>query len=285
MRYFVAVDMEGVTGVVHAEQLMPEGRLYGAARDLLLSDILAVVEGINLADSEALIAIGDGHGPMHNVCLERLPPNCLLVSGPGNPLNKSLCQLEGISRDFDALLLVGFHAKAGTPNSVLAHTFIGSVVANMFIGNQKVGEVQVNAAIAGSFGVPLIMVSGNAEVEAELAVFGCSLPFVSTKTSLGPNAAVCLPPSQTRTQLIDAAKTAVERMKTTPPRTYLPDSSDVLAVEFYRVEMADKAETAGGMVRVGDRTLQAPAADFADSFRMVWRGLVRAVQEYPDWLR
>ncbi|MBK7032295.1 MAG: M55 family metallopeptidase [Ignavibacteria bacterium] len=101
MKIFIAADMEGATGVVHHDQLMPDGRGYAAAQRLLTGDVNAAIDGVLRVVPNATFVVGDGHGPMRNIILQELHESAELVIGSAKPINKPLCQLEGVDGSFD----------------------------------------------------------------------------------------------------------------------------------------------------------------------------------------
>ena len=148
MRIFICADMEGITGVVHREQLMPEGKQYAAACKWMTGDINAAIEGALAVEPSATFLVNDGHAVMRNVLLDELHETAELVVGPATWENKPLCQTTGVDASFDLLFLVGHHTRAGTPGGLLSHTWSGQVVANFRIHDDIVGEVAINSATA-----------------------------------------------------------------------------------------------------------------------------------------
>lgn len=282
MKIYIAVDMEGATGVVHPDQLMPDGRGYAAAQRYLTADVKAVVGGILAADPEADIVIGDGHGLMRNVLLDDLPPQARLVVGPGRADNKPLCQVEGIDASFDLAMLVGFHSMAGTPGGLLAHTFIGSAVAAWSLNGHRAGEAEIDAAVLGHFGVPVGLIVGNSDLEAEVAAWYPSCPMVVTKQTLGPTAAICLPPSRTGPMLTSAAEQVV-RQGAWRDRAYTVGET-TMEIDLHRREMAQRAVVVPYVELVGDRTIRTTASSADEAFRRMWLALTMALAEPPAWL-
>lgn len=285
MKIFIAVDMEGATGVVHHDQLMPDGKGYAVAQRYLTADVNAVIAGILDADHEATIVVGEGHAIMRNILLDDIHPQAEVVVGPARPANKPLCQMEGIDGTFDLCMCIGFHSMAGTPGGLLAHTFVGSVVCNWFLNGSPAGEVEVDAAIAGSYGVPLGLVVGNHELEAEVRKWNPDVEFVATKHTLGPSAARCRPPAWTRVALRHAARAAVERASTGAFKPYDAGRTVEMTIETYRREMTDKAVSEPGAVRIDDRTFMCAGATAADAFRLAWRAIARALDEPASFLQ
>jgi D-amino peptidase len=219
---------------------------------------------------------------MRNVLLASLNDAAELVIGSAKPSNKPLCQLEGIDSTFDLAFMIGYHSKAGTPGGLLAHTYIGSVVREWRLNGTAVGEVTMNAAIFGSFGVPVGLVVGNSEVADEVRALDERLRFVSTKRTLGPTAAICATPNTTRRLIADASAEVVQDHD----RHCMIHSTGrvVIEVDMYRREQAEKASGEPFVDRVGDSAVRCEAPDAAEAFRVMWRACTRALDEAPAWL-
>lgn len=282
MKIFLAVDMEGITGVVHGDQLMAEGRGYASAQKLLMSDVHAVISGIHRVYPDASIRIGDGHATMRNIILEDLPANVDVVVGSARPDNKPLCQLEGLDASFSMMMQIGYHSKAGTPGGLLAHTYIGSLVSVWKLNGREVGEITMNTAIAHSFGVPVCFVSGNSDLADEASSFDEQPEFVATKTVLGPTAAICLPPTRTRQLLADGVERALQRSWRTPQ---IPASPTTIDVVTHRREQAQRGARCEGIELVGDSTMRATASTAHAAYRMMWKACTMALEEQPIWLQ
>ena len=281
MRVFIAVDMEGATGVVHPEQLMPDGRGYAAAQKLLTADVNAVIDGVLSVDPHAEIVVGDGHGTMRNILLDQLNPAAKLVIGSAKPSNKPLCQLEGIQFGADVALCVGYHSMAGTASGLFAHTYIGSLIRELRLNGRPAGEVEVNAAVLASFHIPLCFVSGNSDVQQEIRAWNDSSVFVSTKQTLGPTAAICLTPSVSQEHLRQGAATALADRST----WHMSSRGETrIEVSAYRREQCERASAIAGVERVDDVTFAAVADNAADAFRIMWIACVAALDESAAWL-
>ncbi len=286
MKIFIAADIEGCTGVVHADQCMPGGPDYHRGQALMTADINAAIRGALSVCPEAEFLVGDGHASMRNVILEDLHPAADLVIGAAGRQNKPLCQCEGIDADFDLAFLVGFHSKAGTPAGLLAHTLAGAHVYRFTINGMEVGEAAIAEAICGDFGVPIGLVVGNHEMAPELE--DTLLPgfgFVSTKRSLGPTAAICRHPTRTAADIHAQAAAVVERHRCTPLQQRRFDGEVVMQVEVYRQEFAEKASLAQDVVRVENRTLSATNRSAALCFSQLWSALTIGMEETPAWLQ
>jgi D-amino peptidase len=200
-RLFISVDMEGIAGVVTDEQLGPGGFEYERFRRFMTEEVLAVIRGARAAGvNEFLVA--DAHGNGQNLLIDLLPADVQVVRSWPRPLG----MMEGIDSTFDAAVFVGYHAGTTNRAGVRAHTFSSARLTDVRLNGRSVPEGGVNAAIAGHFGVPVILVTGDdAAVEevrsvvgdVEGAVVKWAVSFHSART-LTPQAAAALIEEKTR---------------------------------------------------------------------------------------
>lgn len=286
MRIFICADMEGITGIVHRDQLLPGQHAWPAGRQLMTGDLNAAIRGAKREAPDATFVIGDGHAVMRNIVLEDIADAAEVVIGPADPVQKPLCQSTGLDDGFDLGFLVGHHSKAGTPGGLLSHTWMGAVVTNFELDGRVVGEISINAAIMASFGVPVGLVTGASELRDELRADLAPGPvFAETKRTLGFNAAVCPTPNVTAQRIEDAAAEAVRRFRAGALPLYETASPCRIVVETHRREMATKALRAPAAQRVDDRRFAVEGADAAEAAMHAWEALCRAVDEAPEWLR
>ncbi|HZM26289.1 MAG TPA: M55 family metallopeptidase, partial [Gemmatimonadales bacterium] len=159
MRVYISVDMEGIAGVVHEDQTNPVdprcAAEYARFRKLMTGEANAAVEGA-LAGGASQVVVNDSHWEMRNLLPEDLHEAAELLSG--GP--KRLSMLEGIEADFDAAVFIGYHAKAGTAGAILDHTMMDAI-RDVRLNGRSMGELGLNAALAGAHGVPVALVSGD----------------------------------------------------------------------------------------------------------------------------
>lgn len=286
MKIFISADMEGVTGIVHGDQLMPSGKTYERGRMLMTADINAAITGALRVAPEAEFVVCDGHAVMRNIILEELHEAAQLVIGPAHPNNKPLCQSQGCDDSFDLAFFTGYHSRAGTPNGLLSHTWVGSTISNFRINGELVGETAINAAVVGHWDIPVGLVSGAHELEAEArATIPEGFVFAGTKQTYGFSAALCLPPARTAKLIADGAAEAVRRFKDGKLKAHKPATPVTFEVEVHRREMADKAAQSPGIERKDERTITATAATTIAAAETMWRAVCRAQDNEPDWLK
>ena len=267
MRVYISVDMEGVAGVVHEDQTDPtdprHAGEYNRFRRLMTSEANAAVEGA-LGAGATRVLVNDSHWQMRNLLAEELHPSAELLSG-GPKLGS---MVEGVELGFDAAMFVGYHAMAGTKHAVIDHTYT-DIVHEARLNGKPAGELAINAALAGSHGVPVVLVSGDQALAAEAkALLGDGVEAVIVKHAVGRFAARSVSPAES-CRLIREGAAAALRRKHQPLVLERPVR---LEVEFALTQMADMAELVPGSVRTGGRTLEYRHDDYREVFR-AWRAL------------
>lgn len=168
LKLLISVDMEGVVGVVTADQLGPDGFEYQQAREWMTGELLAAIQAAR-EEGVTEFVVADSHGNGENLLIDRLPDDVLVIRSWPRPLG----MMQGIDSTFDAVVFLGYHSGTDNPDGVRAHTFSSARLADVRLNGRSVPEGGVNAAIAGHFGVPVIMVSGDdAAVEQIRSVIG-----------------------------------------------------------------------------------------------------------------
>ena len=267
MKVYISVDMEGIAGVVHEDQTDPidprHAGEYNRFCRLMTNEANAAIAGA-LDAGATNVLVNDSHWLMRNLLAEELNPRAeLLSSGP-----KRLSMVEGIDGRFDAAMFVGYHARAGTQNATIDHTYT-SRVYEARINGQPVGELALNAALAGLYGVPVVLVSGDQSLAAEAkALLGANVETVVVKEAVGRFAARSLAPSVACERIRAGAAAALQRRHT--PFQFTPPVR--LEVDFIESQMADMAELVPGSRRTGGRTVGYTGDDYREVFR-AWRAM------------
>lgn len=281
MRIYMSVDMEGATGIIHRQQLMPGGEDYERGRKLLTADVVAAIEGARRAGAKEFL-INDSHGTMRNILIEELPASARLISGPASSRNKPLCQTQGSDEGWDLAFFLGYHARAGAKPGLLAHTWVGALIHEVQVNGTVFGEAGANATVIGHYGVPVGLITGADDFIREAERHLPGVETVAVKKALGPTAADCLPPAATRELIQEAAHRAVERRDEFKPiRT---DGKVEIAITTYTRAQAERAAEAEGVILEGERTFTATAETAPQAMKAVWRGVEMALRENPEWL-
>src|SRR3990172_3210653 len=156
MKILISCDMEGISGIVDWDQVTPGTDEWQRCRRLMAGDANAAINGAFTAGAEA-VTVSDAHWNMRSIELEQLDPRARLHSGSPSPFS----MVQGIDDKpgYDALAFIGYHARAGAKKGVLCHTW-SDKVAGVWLNGVEVGEIGLNAAVAGHYGVPVIAMSG-----------------------------------------------------------------------------------------------------------------------------
>jgi D-amino peptidase len=256
MKILIACDMEGISGVVHWDQVMPGSAEYPRFQAIMTGDVNAAVRGA-LAGGADEVVVTDGHNTGRNILIEELDPRARLNSSNASPF----AMVQGIEDNVDGMIFIGYHARVGTQNAVLEHTWSSSRVSGVWINGKPLGEIGLNAAMGGHFGAPALMISGDQSACAEASGLVPSIEIAVVKQASSRMAAECLPPSIAQAKIEDTAKRAVIRLKDgqapAPLRLQTPLH---IAVDFMTSEMADAASLFPGVQRTG-RRIEYSAAD------------------------
>jgi len=203
MRLLISVDIEGVAGVSHPSQGQMGNGEYELARRLMTQEANAAIRGA-LAGGATEVIVNDSHGDFRNLLPLHLHPQARLLNGRPRALGMvagvPLCQ---------ALMLVGYHAKAGA-EGVLAHTISGKSFASIEINGVEYGEAALYGSLAGEFGVPVLMCSGDNVFADETRAMLPHTAFVVTKQALGQRAALHLSPEASCAAIEAGAKQAMQ---------------------------------------------------------------------------
>lgn len=263
MKLLIATDMEGITGVMHWDQVTPGHAEYERFRKLMTGDVNAAIRGASDAGVEEIVVM-DGHWFGYNIIIEELDTRAKLISGTGGPL----AMVEGVTRGVDAVFFVGYHARAGTQNAILDHTWSSSRVHNVWLNNTLVGETGLNAAVCGQFGAPVLMVSGDQTLAAEAEALLPGVVSAVVKYASALMCAECLPPEESEQLIYSQAYAAVQRFHTGKnPVPYTPKSPLKLKVELGNTEFADKAAMLPGAKRLDGRTFELKANSMVELYQ------------------
>ncbi len=207
MKIYIFADIEGISGVYTREQVLPNETRFSEGRSYMTADVNACAAGCKAAGADEVV-VRDGHGGSYSLIWDRLTDDVdRVICG---------CYRDGRFAEFDdadGIILLGYHAMAGTDHATLEHTFSSVGVQNYWVNGELAGEVAVDAYIAGDHGVPVIMVSGDDQVCAEAKSL---LPWIETaevKRGLSSFAASLLPPQRAHVLIFDTAKAAVENIQ------------------------------------------------------------------------
>lgn len=261
MKIYVKVGMAGISGIVSPDQLRPGGPEYDGARRMLTHDLGAVLDGaFGAGCDEALIY--DAHMAGRNVDLDALDRRASVVSGKPLPTDGFF---YGLDDSFHALFLVGFHARAGAQDALMPGTYEDDIVS-LSVNDTEVGEIGLEAALAGKFGVPLAFVSGDSGgVREAKELLGDEVEAVEVKRAISATSGICLPAARTAKLLREAAARAFRRAPTVPPVVF--QSPTTLEVTFSTARSAAALEKMPAIERTGEATVRTEGASILVAYR------------------
>lgn len=218
VKIYIMTDLEGASGVYKfaqsREMQTPQGH---EAMEYLMGDIAAVVRGLRDAGATEILVV-DGHGGGNNFIPQLMEPGAKYLTGIPRPAN---C---GLDESVQGVIIVGQHAMMGTLDGVLHHTQSSKRENRYWYNGVESGEMAQEALIAGHFGVPMIMITGDeATCRESKKFFGESCVTVAVKKGVSREAAILYPFAESRKALYEGAKQAVAAIpKCKPYRTSLP---------------------------------------------------------------
>jgi D-amino peptidase len=162
MKVYISVDMEGIAGVVTGDHLGPNGFEYQRAREWTTNELLTAIEAARSAGATEIL-VSDSHGNGENILIDKLPKDIQIVRSWPRPL----MMMEGIDETFDAAIFIGYHSGTHNKRGVRAHTISSGRLTDIRLNGISVPEAVINAAIAGHFDVPVVMISGDDAIVEE----------------------------------------------------------------------------------------------------------------------
>ena len=205
LRVYISADMEGVGGVVGEQQASKGGSEYESFRELMTAEVNAAVEAALEAGASEVV-VSDSHGGGQNLLVSKLHPEARLVRS----FPRSLDMMHGIDESFDAALFIGYHAAAWQPG-VLGHTMNGDIVG-FTVNDIPMGEPGFSAAIAGHFGVPVALVTGDQVAIEGLRKLVPGIEGAEVKHAYGRTSAMTLHPTKVQQLIRERTRSALDRL-------------------------------------------------------------------------
>jgi D-amino peptidase len=266
MKVFISVDMEGIEGLSSWSDMEGPSKAENyrlAQREVawIVDELFASKEGPTISE----ICVCDSHARGEGIPYGGFG-DARVTQVRGFP--RMYYMLERLDESFDMAMLVGYHARIGTEAGLMDHSYSASCIYRVLLDKREVGEVEINATLAGVYGVPIALVSGDDALEAQLKeVFEPAPPFVRTKEGIGRYAAKMYAPERLEPEFRAAVRTALEVWPRL--RSMRPAPRTVLRLDLSSTVVADAVSTIPGLVRVGGRAVEYRSRDFRDIYRMI----------------
>ncbi len=229
LKIYISADMEGVVGVVTSEQLGPDGFEYERFRQFMTNEVNAAIDAARAAGATEFV-VSDSHGNGQNLLIEQLPDDVTIIRSW--PRKHSM--MAGIDDTFDGVIFIGYHASTNNTRGVRAHTMSSANITSVRLNGMTMTEGSINAAIAGHFGVPVIMVSGDDIAVAENQVIIGDIEGAVVKWSSGFHSARTLTPEAAYEVIRTRTKSAIDRIQDFEPYVLETPIELELSLKHYR---------------------------------------------------
>ena len=260
MKVHMTVDMEGIAGMAHEDQADRKDLDYQRMREIMTGEVQAAIEGARAGGAEQFV-ICDAHDTGLNLLVEKLDEDVEVIEGASFELG----MMAGISEDFDASFQIGYHSMRDTHAGTIGHTYTYTV-ARLQLNGTPVGESGLNAAIAGHFGVPVVLVSGDLHAVRQAQELMDGVEGVPTKEGVGTYGTRTLTPARARRLIKEGAESAMSKVGSVRP--YVVDRPVDLQVTFTRSIMSQYVSGMPSVRRLDDKTVSYEASDMLDTFRV-----------------
>ena len=260
LKVFISVDMEGVAGVVHWQDVSRSGKDYDLFRELMTLEANAAIEGA-IAAGATEILVRDAHGSARNILPHLLDKRARLFRDWGYT---EFEMMEGIDETYDAVVFIGYHAKAGTKDSPLAHTISGGVIKDLSVNGLSLPEAGYNALMAGYFDVPVVFLSGGKAIcKQAKGLFG-EVETVAVKEGLG-KANLGLHPEIVQDKIRNGVKKSLQNLKKYKP--YKMKSPYTIVLTVKKKESVTKGLEYPGVKQTGEMELTYTSNNIVDIFK------------------
>lgn len=258
IRIFISADMEGLAGAVQPAQISNGGMEYQKFREVMTAEVLAAIEGAKQAGATEFV-VADSHGSMQNLLIDRFPDDVTIVRGSPRPLG----MMEGVQNGhFDGVIFIGYHASSANTKGVRAHSFSSASLTEVNVNGLAVSEGYFNAGIAGDYGVPVIMVSGDEAATEEVRSTVGDMEVAVVKQSISFHAAITMTPKAAQNLIREKAKAAVSRIKDFKVLKVKGPLKMQVTTHFYRP--AELLAYLPSVKRIGARTIEFEANTFTE---------------------
>lgn len=260
MKVFISADIEGVGGVVRGEQSGRDASDYAHARKLMTAEVNSAIRGA-FDGGATEVVVTDAHSIGLNLISDEIDERAKLILGTPRRLG----MMEGVDLGFDAAFFLGYHASAGTAQAVIAHSYRRRV-AEIRLNGRKVGEIGFNAALAGHFNVPVVLISGDEAACDEARALLPKILAVPVKKGLGAYAAECLHPKQAQNLIYQSARKAISQASSWA--SFIVSQPTRLEVRFTTASAVDRCLRLPGVEALDGTTISCEARNVLEAYQI-----------------
>jgi D-amino peptidase len=262
LKIYISADMEGVAGAVTGDQLSPGGFEYESFRGFMTAEVNAAIDAARAAGATEIL-VSDSHGNGQNLLIDEMPNDVMIVrSWP-----RELSMMEGIDDTFDGVIFIGYHASTSNSRGVRAHTMSSANVTELRLNGKTMSEGSMNAAIAGHFGVPVIMISGDDVAVAETQVIVGDMEGAVVKWAKGFHSAQTMTPEAAREVIRTRAASAVSRVDEFEP--YVLETPIELELSLKHYQPVELLAYLKNVERIDSHTIRYMADDIIDATKFL----------------
>jgi len=251
--------MEGITGISDYTYLDPSKHNYERARKLMTKETNDVVEAAFQSGCKEVL-VNDSHSKMNNILVDRLHPDASLITGDVKPFS----MMQGIDHTYSGAMFIGYHARSGLQGA-LSHSMIHAV-RNFYINDYPIGEIGLNAYLAGYFGVPVLLVTGDNQTALEATQLIPNVTTAVVKEAISRSAVKSLTPKKAGELITEKVKGAIENRKRVDP--LVAPEKPVIRIEFNNYGQAEWANLMPKTeIMPGTTIVSYPADDMLEAYQ------------------
>ncbi len=261
MKIYISADIEGISGVVNNTHIMQEGYDYNRARNLMTDEINAAIRGAKLAGATKIV-VNDSHDTMTNLLIEDLDEDVILISGS----QKLLGMMAGIDDTYDAVLLIGYHARHNT-SGILSHSYDDRIISEIKINDRSIGEFELNTLLAAQYNVPVVFVSGDDVLSEQVKEFDKNIESLIVKYYLSRYTAECIQPKKVHKLMEERVhKSLTEKINDIVPNKI--DGKVELEMAFLNSGMAEMTLLVPGVELIEPNRVKYVADNLIEAYKM-----------------
>ena len=262
LKVYISADMEGVAGSVSADQLLPTGFEYDRFRGYMTDEVLAAIAGARDAGATTFV-VSDSHGNGENLILDRFPADVTIIRSWPRPLG----MMEGIDSTFDAAIFIGYHASTSNTAGVRAHTLSSALLTEVRVNGVQMPESGINASIAGAFGVPVVMISGDNVAVGEAQKLIGPMAGAVVKRAISFEATATMTPAAAQALIRETAHAALGRRNEVRP--FVQKTPVQLDVTFKNYRPAELMTYLPNVTRTTSHGIRFTARDMVELSRFL----------------